>query len=175
MHQEYNRLIAPIENQMLRSIWGVTQNADDAEEALQEALEKVWRKLSRIQRHPNPHALVLRIAINSAYDALRRRIRRERRRALAEVMLRHTPPVLPEEALARKEQESAVLRAIGRLSRNQSKAVMMRLVQGHSYGEIAEILGCSAATARKHVERGRRRLQELLVHLAPKKNGNATS
>jgi RNA polymerase sigma factor (sigma-70 family) len=166
MHETYDQLVKPIEDQLIRAVWGITQNPEDAEEALQEALEGIWRKLDRIERHPNPRALMLRIAINAGYDVLRRRARRLRRQALAELITR-PKPAAPDDLLARKEQESVILRAIARLSRNQSEAVMMRLVQHQSYGEIAEVLGCSAATARKHVERGRQKLRSILAHLAP--------
>ena len=37
-HDEYERLVRPMEERMMRMVWGVTRNADDAEEALQEAL-----------------------------------------------------------------------------------------------------------------------------------------
>lgn len=167
MSSDYERLIAPLEDRLMRGIWSITQNADDAEEAMQETLEKIWRKWDRIERHPNPQALIMRMAINTAYDAVRRRMRRERRQALAELTLwRHTAS--PEEKMSRQEEESEIAHAIGNLSRHQSAAVLMRLVQGLSYPEIAETIGCSAATARKHVERGRQRLQGLLRHLAPR-------
>ena len=42
--ENYEKLIRPIEDQMLRSVWGITQNAEDAEEAFQDALAVIWRK-----------------------------------------------------------------------------------------------------------------------------------
>lgn len=151
---------------MIRAVWGITQDAEDAEEAFQEALAQIWRKLERIQRHENPHALILRICMNSAYDVLRRKARRRRREQLTEIQAVSRVPS-PSEALESRERESAILRAMGNLSRYQATAVFMRLVQGHSYGEIAEVLGCGDATVRKHVERGRERLRKLLAPLAP--------
>lgn len=161
-YEEYERIIRPIEAQMVRSIWGVTRDADDAEEAFQEALTNVWRRWGRIRRHPNPHALVLRICINAAYDHLRKKLRRRKREALAGVETEVASTATPADAMVRREQESAILRAIGRLSRNQATAVLMRLVEGQSYAEIAGILGCKDSTARKHVERGRERLRTML-------------
>jgi RNA polymerase sigma factor (sigma-70 family) len=162
-HREYERLIAPIEDRMMRSVWSVTRNADDAEEALQEALCTVWRKLDRISRHPNPEALVLRICINAAYDTLRARIRRRRREALAPIPDR--VQTTPEDHFERDAWRRALLDAIGRLSRSQASAVMLRLVQGMSYDQVAEVMGCKASTARKHVERGRLRLRGMLAPL----------
>ena len=67
----------------------------------------------------------------------------------------------------RQEQRTEISRAIGRLSRNQAQAVLMRVVQDEPYSSIAQALGCSEATARTHVARARTRLAELLSHLAP--------
>lgn len=164
----YEELIAPLEQQMIRSIWRIVRHPDDADDAMQEALATVWKKLSRVRRHPNPQALILRICINCAYDVLRKRIKRERHEALTEIddRMRDTKPG-PSEIASGHESESAVMRAIGELSRHQATAVLMRIVQGQSYGDIAAALDCSEATARVHVKRGRDRLAELLSHLAP--------
>lgn len=148
---------------MMRSVWGITQNAEDAEEAFQEALGVIWRKWDRIERHPNPHALVLRMCMNAAYDVLRKNARRRRRESKAAVAPDTVPT--PADMLNRHEQESAILRAIGQLSKNQALAVTLRLVQGHSYAHVAQVLGCRDVTARKHVERGRERLRQLLAPL----------
>ncbi len=162
-HSDYERLIAPVEERMLRAVWGVTQNAEDAEEALQEALTVVWRRLRRIRRHPNPHALVLRICLNCACDVVRKKVRRQQREAKAERDFLVRPGRNPADEAAAREQESTVMRAIGQLSKNQSAAVVLRLVQGQSYAAIADILGCKDSTARKHVARGREKLRELLA------------
>ncbi|MCP4644289.1 MAG: RNA polymerase sigma factor [bacterium] len=160
-HQDYQRLIAPVEDDMMQAVWSVTQNAEDAEEALQEALTVIWRKLARIRRHPNPRALILRICLNSACDVVRKKVRRREREARAE-LLTPKPGRSPSEEAVAKEHESLVFRAIGQLSRNQAAAIVLRLVQGQSYPAIADVLGCADATARKHVDRGRKRLRELL-------------
>lgn len=169
MDREYERLIGPIEDQMMRSIWRVTQNADDAEEAFQQALTTIWRRWDKIGAHPNPQALILRICLNAGRDALRRRVRRERRERKGQV--HGVKPRTPAEELVSRERESAIFSALGQLSRNQSAAVMLRLVQGESYTRIASVLGCGDATARKHVARGRQRLRRILAPLLPHFNG----
>ncbi len=158
----YEALIRPIEHRMVRTIWRITQDPEDAEEAMQEALSVLWRRWDRVCRHPNPQALILRICINAGYDALRRRARRRKSEQLQRPAGEGTAPS-PADALALREQESAVFQAIAQLSRNQAAAVIMRLVHGLPYTDIAESLGCRDATARKHVERGRQRLRRLLA------------
>ena len=59
--------------------------------------------------------------------------------------------------------------------RQQAAAMLMRAIQGQPYDEIAAALGCTEATARKHVARSRQRLQVLLAHLDPKDAGRSES
>jgi hypothetical protein len=60
--QAYERLIAPLETRMIRAIWRIVGNPDDAEDALQDALTVTWRRWDRLQAHPNTDALILRSA-----------------------------------------------------------------------------------------------------------------
>jgi len=73
--REYERLIAPIEDRMMRAVWRVSRNPADTEDAFQEALLTIWKRWDRIRAHPNPHALIVHICINAAYDGLRRKTR----------------------------------------------------------------------------------------------------
>ncbi len=169
-HDEYERLVRPLEDRMIRLIWGVTRNPEDAEEALQEALGVLWRKWDRIRVHPNPEALIYRICIHSAYDRVRRRMRREKHETLIEAD-RVSSAKNPADLLNAKELLAAIHHAIGQLSRNQAIAVTMRFVQGVSYGDIGRALGCRENTVRKHVERGRERLRDLLHRVISDQHG----
>jgi RNA polymerase sigma-70 factor, ECF subfamily len=169
-HDEYERLVRPMEERMMHVVWGVTRNAEDAEEALQTALGVLWKKWDRVRVHPNPEALILRICSNSAFDVLRRRIRHEKRdsRAYTNEL---AAPKTPADILGAKECFSAIRQAIAQLSRNQAVAVTMRLVHGLSYGDIGRALGCRENTVRKHVERGREQLRGLLKRFVNDETG----
>lgn len=167
MTDDYESLIRPIEQHMIRSVWRILRDADDADDAMQSALETVWKRLPRIRSHPNPHALILRICANAAYDQLRRKKRRGEI-SDADVHLERTTDDSPSalDMLHRKGQLAELFAAIGRLSRSQAVAILMRFIQEQSYAAIAEALGCGENTARVHVNRGRKRLHLLLPHLA---------
>lgn len=165
---EYDTLINPIEERMIRSVWRIVRDPDDFEDAFQEALATVWKRLAQIRRHPNPSALVLRICVNAAYDVLRKKTklrRREELNAIPESYPDAAPS--PHEQLRGKCEETEIFQAIGQLPRNQAEAVLLRFVQDLSYPEIAQALGCSENTARQHIARARARLCEMLAHLAP--------
>ena len=166
--QEYERLIAPLEDRMMSAVWRITRDPDDTDDAFQEALLTIWKRWDRILTHPNPHALILHICINAAHDVLRRKVRQGK--WLAAIA---APDDIPDssasaiEDISSAEQGAQVLRAIGLLPRNQARAILMHAVEEIPYGEIAEALECRESTVRKHVARARAKLRTLLSNLIP--------
>jgi len=164
----YEQLIAPVESQMMRSIWRIVRNQEAAEDTMQEALTIIWKKLDRICRHPNPHAFILKICVNAAYDTLRkwRRVReREKSTKIQEFPAGSETNGL--EQLEKKNVEAEILDAIRRLPKKQALAVLMRIVQDQPYDSIAQVLDCSEVTVRIQVSKGRAKLNQWLSHLNP--------
>lgn len=167
-HGDYERLVRPIEDRMIRSVWRILRCPQDADDAFQEALTTIWKRLNRIRRHPNPHALILRICVNSAYGVMRQRARHrahEKLEAAPEALADPSPSAA--ERISGREKRAEILQAISRLPRKQAQAVLMRFVEELPYGQIAQALGCREVTVRKHVARARTRLSTELAHLAP--------
>jgi RNA polymerase sigma factor (sigma-70 family) len=172
---DFDALIVPIQDQMIRSIWRVTRIAEDTEDALQQSLTVIWRNWPRVERHPCPRALILRICVNCACDVLRRRLQRRSREETIvdpDALLAEGGPVA--ERLQAQELREAISRALVRLPRRQATAVVMRHVLELPYAEIAGALGCSEPTARVHVNRACKRLSRLLAHLAPRHSAESS-
>jgi len=164
----YERFIEPIEARMMRSVWRITRNAQDAEDAMQNALLALWKRRHRINRHVAPQALVLKICAQAACDVARRRAREGRRIEPDEQADRVADnAVSPSDDLANRELSDLVLAAVNRLSRSQAIAFTLRVFEELSYDQIAAALGCGQATARKHVERARTQLRDVLRKHAP--------
>jgi len=161
---DYNGLVRPMESRMMRSIWRIVRQREAAEDALQDALAIIWRKRDTVARHPNPQALILRITVAAAYDAVRKSLRR----------LSHEVPGLPDQPAddsadpvtkgsEDRSLRDTILEAIGRLPKRQATAVLLHLVEEQSYEEIARGMGCSEATVRVHVMRARTALARRLA------------
>jgi RNA polymerase sigma factor (sigma-70 family) len=172
---DYDTLVRPIEDQMIRSVWRIVRDPDDAEDAFQEATATIWKRWGRIRRHANPQALILKICTDAARDALRRRVRQgriqEQENGIAAL---HDPAPSAVQHLIGQEAQAEIFQAIGQLSPKQGTAVLMRFVHDLSYRDIAQSLGCREATVRKHITRGRDKLFRLLEHLAPNPTNEVT-
>lgn len=165
---DYDALVRPLEPRLMRTVWRIVRRKEAAEDALQDALATIWKKRDAVARHPNPQALMLRIAVAAAIDAVRKSARR----------LRHEAPGLPgdraDEAAPPatkgtedRELRAAVLEAIGGLPRRQATAVVLHIVEERPYEEVARAMGCSETTARVHVLRGRKALARSLARERP--------
>ena len=162
----FDELIAPMQTRMMRSIWRIVRDADLAEDCLQDALAAIWKKRGRIRRHPNPPALMLKICLDAACDALRRRTRMRQQTDLSE--LGEAAVSLDQDAaqsLEARELTEYVQQAIRKLPRKRALAVMMRLIHDEPFEAIAQALDCSEVTVRIHISKGRAQLRKWLSPL----------
>ena len=163
----YETLIAPIEDRMMRTVARLVRDPDDSLDAFQNVLMMIWRDLKKINEHPNPHGYIMRMCVSASYDVLRKRSRQRERIAILEREARATTIPDPESVSIAREQERLILDAVARLPRQQAQAVLLQVVNDESYEEIARTLGCSEATARSHLSKGKAKLREALKHLRP--------
>ena len=150
------QVIGPIEDRMIATVWRVLRHPQDAEDALQTAVATIWKDWGRIERHPNAHALILKICATAALDECRRRQRRRERADVAALANSLSAPRSdPSNDAIAREAFGDVMEAIARLPANQATAIVMRCVQSESYEVIALALGCGLATAQARRSRTR--------------------
>ncbi|MGY8767045.1 MAG: RNA polymerase sigma factor [Pirellulales bacterium] len=165
----YQRYIAPHESKLIAAAWRVLGNENDVGDAIQDALTRIWKNRKTLETHPNPTAWMLRIVLNAAYDQLRKR-KVQRTKTLPLGLI--ADDTSAESKAQAEELKRRLLEEISSLSPKQAQAILLRLVEEMPYAEISEAMGCSEATARVHVKRGRENLQERLADLQPTSQGS---
>jgi RNA polymerase sigma factor (sigma-70 family) len=161
----YERLLKPIEKQMIRTVARIVRDPDDVADVFQEVLVTIWHKLERIDCHPNPQAYIIRICVTRAYDALRKKSRRRQYEVRFSRFMELFLPARFGSPLQDSDQSAVVHGAIAMLPPRQGQAVLLRAIEGSSYHAIADTLGCSEATARSHFSKGKARLATILMEL----------
>jgi RNA polymerase sigma-70 factor (ECF subfamily) len=68
----------------------------------------------------------------------------------------------PDRILLNKELDEKVRSAMEKLPTDQRMAIVLREVEGLSYQEMAEVMGCSTGTVMSRLHYGRKKIQEWL-------------
>lgn len=160
-YADYTKLIEPIRHRMVGSIWKIVRDPDDTDDVLQDAMVEIARKIPAVRRHPNPTALILRMCINLAID-FRRRTGRRKSDGSRPIETFEARGPNPSEQLILRERRSRALEAIQRLPAREAESIVLLAVEGFTYGEVAQAMGCRESTARVLVMKARRRLRKML-------------
>ena len=152
----FSELVDAYQAEIMRYLVRLTGHRDDADDLFQETCLRGFRAFGRLRRNSNHRAWLYRIATN-VYLNHRRRVRRRAETALGDDFEAWFPADSAVSDLA--PARLALTRAIRSLSRRQRSAFLQRKLQGRSYAEIGETLGCTATTARAHVYQAATRIR----------------
>ena len=135
---------------VLRTVFLICHDREQAQDVTQEEFVQLFRHWRKVSRYDRPGAWVRRIAIRMTMQALKR----ERLRSILE---RDMTPIPAEGPI-----DVDVLNAISSLPPKQRAATVLFYFGDLPLTEVAEMIGCSHATARVHVQRARTRLANVL-------------
>lgn len=146
---------------MIRACRILGRDSHLVDDAVQEALIKVWRNLDTFH-DGNLTGWVIRITTNVCYGMLRYQRRRpsECIDELAETLLDDYDPL---DSLLRNEQAMAVRRAVATLKDYHRGPVELVCLQEMDYSTAATMLGLPLGTVKAQVHRGRVALSKMLT------------
>ncbi len=173
----FERLVKELQEPVYRLALSMLRHREDAEDAAQETLIKLWRTLPDYRFECPLLPYVLRMTRTTVLDLERRR-RGQRAmetsltyeteedeaavRDIADVDVA-TDPV---RALERKMTAQAVRAAIDELDEDAREIIILKDLQGLSYEQLCEVLGLEMGTVKSRLFRARKNLKKIL------KNGN---
>ena len=136
---------------------------EDAEDLAQEVFVRAWKSLASISTGDALRPWLTRIAVNLFYDHLRKRGRGLKMVELDPLAADPGGRELePFEELDGRESQALLAAAIERLPERLQAAVILRVVEGRSYAEVATSMGLKQQTVRSHVAQGRQLLMRFL-------------
>jgi RNA polymerase sigma-70 factor, ECF subfamily len=167
---KFHDLIRPYERQIYLTAFSVVKNEAEAEDIVQEAVLRAYRKLASFRGESKFGTWLMAITLNEA----RLRLRRDKSAATDSLDDRAdesdvTPAVLtdwrevPLAALERGEIRALLQDAIAALPESYRQIVILRDVEEMNVNETAQALGISISLVKVRLHRARLMLQKILA------------
>jgi RNA polymerase sigma-70 factor, ECF subfamily len=163
----FELLVRRVRSQVVRVAERVVRDPSIAEEVAQEVLTEVWRKADRFDpTKGSVSAWVSTLARRRAVDRVRsEQASRDRDDRIARRSQERDFDVVADEVEMRLEHWQ-VRRALAELSDRQREAIELAYFGGHTYRDVAQVLGIPEGTAKSRLRDGLLRLREALDSLA---------
>ena len=165
MNQQHSRIVfedvvEELSEPLRRYLERLVGNRATADDLLQETLLKIARALPGFERRSSVKTWAFTIATRVATDHFRRPQNRAQMVAVDETT--HIDDAETEQRLVIDEMSSCVREVIDSLPEDYRTALVLHDLEGQTAAQVAEIVGCSIATAKIRIHRGRRRLKQAL-------------
>ena len=144
--------------------YGVVRQREEALDVVQDVFIKLFRSIKNFKGRSHFYTYLYRMVMNTAIDHKRKAGKQFMSSLDVEGSFEPSdePEKGPEKVLLQKELEERVRLAMDKLPAEQKAALIFRDVEGLSYQEMAEAMGCSIGTVMSRLHYGRKRMQESL-------------
>lgn len=123
------------------------------EELVQETFIKVWRALPSFSFKSSYKTWIYRIAINTAYDHVRKK----------EIIPNESAEQSLDNEYSRLENEELVAYALEQLSKEERALVTLRYFEELSYKEISDVMELNINNVKSKVIRAKEKMQKYLI------------
>lgn len=170
--EAFGGLVRRHQDRAFHLAYQIVRNREDALDISQEAFARAFTSLPTFKGEASFTTWLHRIVVNLAIDSLRREQRGggaayDDTRAASEDAGAESPAREDPAATLESRQVRALLaRGIAQLPPAQRAVLVLREIEGLSYGEISRTVGCTPGTVMSRLFYARRRLQRVLkAHL----------
>ena len=161
----YTQIIRKYQEKLYWHIRRMVVDHEDANDVLQNVFIRVWNGLENFREDAQLYTWLYRIAVNICIDHQRREKRSplEFRESMDEVFEQQNEVARdPFSDVHDRELREQMLSAIDDLTPEHKAVIVLRTLEGMSYKDIGEILGCSEGTVMSRLHYARKKLQNKL-------------
>lgn len=171
--QALHALVERYQRRILGVVVALVRNPEDAREVVQESFVRAFRSLDAFKGDSSFYTWLYRIAVNQAIDLQRRESKRttveyDETQPAGDAPLAFggkTRGEDPYDAVRNRELGAKIFEAIEDLTPDHRAVILLREIDGLSYEEISQVLGCSLGTVMSRLHYARRKLQGKLKEL----------
>ena len=169
-YSAFDELINLYTGKVYAMIYNMIRNDADSWDLSQDVFIKAWKALPKFEGRSAFFTWLYRIAHNVTYDWTRKK-KISSSGEFEDYMIDQADPGglanpkatdSPDTNLEREEVRNRITRAIDSLSIDHKEVILLKEVEGMSYQEIADSIGCSTGTVMSRLFYARKKLKEIL-------------
>ncbi len=157
---DFMQLVAPFKDKVFRLAKRLLVSTEEAEDATQEVLVKLWNKRESLDRYNNLEAIAMTIAKNYCFDQLKSP-------RAGNLKIIHNSLSSNEASIQKKVEDrdswTFVEKLIDQLPQQQKLIIQMRDIEQYDNIEIAEILEMNETAVRVALSRARKTIRESIT------------
>lgn len=158
--KEFKIIVLPLRAKPLNYARKLTDEPEDAEDAVQEVLLKLWNKRLELEQYRSIEAFAMTLTHNICIDMWR--CKRNDTLSL-DIVQAASPTGTPERLLEIKDEIRLMHEIIDSLPNLQRTIMRMKDIEGYETDEIAEITGCGPEAIRSNLSRARKKVRDVYL------------
>jgi len=154
--KQFLQMLDAYKNQIYRVCWGFTTNASEVEDIFQEVILNIWKGMDGFRGDAMPSTWIYRIAVNTCILWQKKALKME---PLEGNQL--TQSVIENEAFQFEPSPKILqLRAAIQQLKKIDRSLILLVLEGFAYKEIAEISGLSVSNVGARINRIKAKMRE---------------
>ena len=157
---EYLKIITPFKDKIFRIAKRLLVSVEEAEDATQEVLLKLWNHRQKFKNYKSPEAFAMTMTKNWCFDRLKSK-------QAQNLKIVHNNYEDHSQSLQKSIEVNDSLRWVefhmNSLPRNQKLILQLRDIEHFEFNEIAEMLDMNETTIRVSLSRARKTIREKLT------------
>ena len=158
--KEFKITVLPLRAKLMGYARKLTDEPEDAEDAVPEVLLKLWNKRLELEQYRSIEAFAMTLIHNICIDMWR--CKHNDNLSLDNVQAA-SPTGTPERLLEIKDEIRLMHEIIGSLPNLQRTIMQMKDIEGYETDEIAEITGCGPEAIRSNLSRARKKVRDIYL------------
>lgn len=164
----FDRLFYKYRDKIYRTAFRMINNQEDALDLTQEIFLKAYKNINKYNFKSQFSTWLYKLAINVCIDELRKH--KKSNEVLTDEIPDDRKSDTPEDIVLYEEQESLIWKALDTLKEKERSIIVLREMEGLSYEEIANILGCSIGRVKSRLHESREKLKKALEKMSKSRN-----
>src|SRR5690554_7738695 len=159
---KFTETVLPFKDRLYRLAKRILVSTDEAEDAVQEVLFKLWKGRGNLESYKNPEAFAMTMTKNYCLDRLKSK-------QASNLTLVHnnykTKDSGLEAQVEAKDNAGMVFELIKKLPEQQRIILQLRDIEEYDYNEIAEVLDINETAIRVSLSRARKTIRKELLKM----------